>query len=295
MPYGIGPVPCPSSPLVASAPDPWSDDAGGAPLASSTPDALWGASPLRALRPAAVTCTDLRRGRELVHCSFSIPAGARMLLVSDPETAASTLVRAVAGLARIDGGRMWVAGSSDPTADGWGRRIAYLGQRAGLHDWMSPSELLALAGGLLGLTPAQVARRSHEVLAWTRISSGIAARPMRRGGEPLQQRAALAAALMGDPEVLLLDEPLRAIDGRERSRLLTLPGPRLTMILASRYPASEAGLVDRVAYLADGRIRMMAPIDALDRAGMPLSHRGIVALSDQTSAGAPTRKASAST
>ncbi len=216
-----------------------------------------------------------------------------MLLVSEPEPAASTLVRVVAGLARIDAGRIWVAGSSDPTAYGWGRRVAYLGPRAGLHEWMSPNELLALAGGLLGLTPAQAARRSHEVLEWTRISAAIAARPMRRGGEPLQQRAALAAALMGEPEVLLLDEPLRAIDARERARLLTLPGPRLTMILASRYPASEVGLVDRVAYLAEGRIRMIAPVDALKDAGLTLSHRGIVALSDQMGARAPIRKATA--
>lgn len=266
-------------------------DTGGYALTSSTPDALWSAPSLRALLPAAVTCTDLRRRRDLDHCSFSVPAGARLLVVSDPERSASTLLRILGGLAPAERGRIWVAGLNDPTAEGWGRRVAYLGPNAGLHDWMAPVEALQLAGELLALPTDEAERRADRLLRWTGIDRAAAGRPIRRGGDPLRQRTGLACALLGDPEVLLLDEPLRAIDPHERTRLLRVPGERRTVVLASRYPTSEVGLVDSVLYLRDGRVRTLAPLSALDGAGLPLSRRGIVELSDLVVASDPLRRA----
>ena len=78
--------------------------------------------------------------------------------------------------------------------------------------------------------------------------------------------------------MLLLDEPLRALEAQERARLLRLPGRRRTVVLASRYPASEAGLVSHVALLRGGRVALMAPVGDLEAAGLPLSMRGIAAL-----------------
>lgn len=258
---------------------------GGASLTSSTPDALWSAPLLRVLRPAAVTCTGLVRRRELDHCSLSVPHGARLLLVSDPDSTASTLLRVLAGLSRVERGEIQIAGSSNSTAEGWGRRVAYLGPDPGMHTWMTPVEALQLAGDLLDLAPDETARRVQRAIAWARIPPASASEPMRRGGDPLQQRTGLAAALMGDPEVLLLDEPLRAIETRERSRLLKVPGRRRTILLASRYPASELGLMAHVAYLRHGRVELIAPVDALERAELPLSHRGIAALAEMKAAG----------
>lgn len=247
-------------------------------LTSSTPDALWSAPALRVLRPVAVSCTGLRRGRDLEGCSLSVPVGARLLIVSEPDTTASTLLRVLAGLSRVEEGEVRMAGSSDPTSDGWGRRVAYLGPNPGLHPWMTPTEALHLAGALLDLPAAEMVRRIERAIAWTRIPAEAAMRSMSRGGLPLQQRVAFAAALIGDPEVLLLDEPLRALEERERLALLKVPGQRRTILLASRYPASEAGLVAHVAFLREGRVQLIAPVGALERAELPLSHRGIVAL-----------------
>ena len=238
-----------------------------------------------------MTCTGLRRGRELDRCSLSVPHGARLLLVSDPDATASTLLRVLAGLSRIQRGEIQIAGTSNPTAAGWGRRVAYLGPDPGMHTWMTPVEALHLAGDLLDLAPDETARRVERAIAWTRIPSAFASRPMRRGGEALQQRTGLAAALIGDPEVLLLDEPLRALEARERFRLLKLPGRRRTILLASRYPASEVGLMTHVAYLRRGRVELVAPVAALERAELPLSHRGIAALAEMKAAGVMARGA----
>lgn len=247
---------------------------------SSTPDALWSAPLLRALRPAAVSCSDLRRGSLLDGCSLSVPAGVRLLVVGEPEESASMLVRVLAGLARPDAGRVEVAGLA-PSAGGWGGRVAHLGPEPGIPSWMTPREALALAANLLELSTADARRRIERVLAWTRISPEWMSRPIRRGGAPLLERTGLAAALLADPEVLLLDEPLRALDAEERTRLLRLPGRRRTVVLASRYPASEAGLVTHVALLRAGRVAMRAAVADLEAAGLSLSMRGIDALAER--------------
>ena len=254
---------------------------------SSTPDALWSAPSLRVLRPAAVSCTVLRRGRLLDGCTLSVPVGMRLLVVGEPEESASMLIRVLAGLSRARRGRVEIAGLTDPSAGGWGRRIAHLGPEPGIPSWMTPREVLALAAELLDLSAADAARRTEQVVAWTHTRPEWLDRPVRHGGPPLIQRTALAAALLADPEVLLLDEPLRALDADERSRLLRLPGRRRTVVLASRYPASEAGLVSHVALLRGGRVAMLAAVADLEAAGLPLSVRGIDTLAERRAVAPP--------
>jgi ABC-2 type transport system ATP-binding protein len=255
-------------------------------LASSTPDALWSAPSLRLLRPVAVSCSNLSRGRLLDECSIEVPVGIRLLVVAEPEASGSALLRILAGLSRPDRGRIEIAGLTDPSADGWGRRIAYLGPDPGIHAWMTPREALGLAASLLELPPTEAARRMASAIAWARIPPDATDRPVGRGGPPLLQRTGLAAALLADPEVLLLDEPLRALEADERNRILRLPGRRRTVLLASRYPASEEGLATHVAYLRGGRMALLARVDELVAAGLPLSMRGIGALADRRAEGA---------
>jgi ABC-2 type transport system ATP-binding protein len=224
-------------------------------------------------------------GALLRGCSLDVPVGARVLLVSEPEGAASALVRVLAGLSPPSSGRMEIAGSGNGTGPGWGHRVAHLGPEPGIPRWMTPREAIGLSARLAELPPEEARVRTDRALAWVGIRGDAADRAVRHGGPPLVQRTGLAAALIGDPEVLLLDEPLRALDTLERTRLLRLPGPRHTILIASRYPASEAGLVSHVAMLRNGRTALFAPITALEEAGQPLSMRGISRLA---AASAPT-------
>lgn len=248
---------------------------------SSTPDALWSAPSLRLLRPAAVACAGLRRGRLLNGLSVTVRVGMRLLVVGEPDESASMLVRILAGLSRPRRGTVEIAGLSDPSAAGWGRRVAYLGPEPGIPAWMTPREAVHLAADLLELSRTDAARRTDRVLSWVRIGPEWLDRPVHRGGPPLLQRTGLAAALLADPEVLLLDEPLRAIEAEERTRLLQLPGRRRTIVLASRYPASEAGIVSHVALIRSGRLAVLAAVDELVAAGLGLSARDISALADR--------------
>lgn len=249
-------------------------------MTSSTPDALWGAPPLRVLRPAAVAWRDVRYRTLLAGCTLSVPVGARLLVVGEPPASASALVRVLAGLSPARG-RIEIAGLRSAGADGWGRRVAFLGPEPGVRGWMTPRETLRLAADLLGLPLGAADRRIGEVVEWTRIPSAALDRPVRRGGRALAQRTGLASALLADPEVLLLDEPLRALDVDERRRLLRVPGARRTLIMASRQPDTEYGIVSHVALLRAGRVADVIAVRALVDAGLPLSMSGILAHADR--------------
>src|SRR6188472_2770857 len=121
---------------------------------TSTPDALWASRSVRLMRPAAVVTSGLHRsvgGRKVLDgVDLRVPVGARLLLVSEPDDAASVLLRILVGLARPSAGSFDLAGV--PRADGgdagWRRRIGYVGGEQGFYPWLSPREVLDLAGRL---------------------------------------------------------------------------------------------------------------------------------------------------
>jgi ABC-type multidrug transport system ATPase subunit len=255
------------------------------PLTSSTPDALWASTSVRTLKPAAVVCEGvtrrLRGQRLLDDLTMVVGVGSRLLVVSRPEPSASMLLRVLAGLSRVQAGVVRLAGVARPDSSpaGWARRVGYVGPEAGIYPWMTPREVLTLAGRIAEYDRAELKRRIDKVAEAYRIGVQLD-KPIRRGGEPLAQRVALASAMLTEPEVLLLDEPLRAVDAEERARLLTIPGRRRTVVLASRYPASEEGLANQVAFLRDGRLALHAPMSEFRRNGLALSQRGIEALAE---------------
>lgn len=237
------------------------------------------------LRPAAVLASGITRTlrgvRLLDQIELSVTVGSRVLLISEPESSASLLLRILAGLAHADRGDIRLAGvgRADDSAEGWARRIGYVGAAAGVSPWMTPAEVLNLAGRLAGYDRDERRRRTDAAVERYRLGA-MRDSPIRRGGRPLAQRVALAAALLTDPEVLLLDDPLRAVEPAERRKLLALPGKRRTMILASTFPAAEVGLVNQVALLRDGKLALYAPVRELDAHGLSLSQRGVAALAD---------------
>lgn len=265
-------------------------DRGGAPLTSSTPDALWASRSVRLLRPAAVVASRLRssvRGRWLLDgVDLRVPVGARLLLVSEPESSGSLLLGILAGLVRPRSGTFDLAGLSrdDDSSTGWRRRVAYVAPESGFYEWLSPWEVLDLACRLAGYEPPERIRRIDAAVERYRLGPGLR-RPVSRGGPALAQKVGLAAALLTEPEVLLLDDPLRSLDPAERARLLNIPGRRRTVLLASRYPASEDGLVNQLALLRNGRVAIHARREELDEHDLPLSMRGITALADMPAAG----------
>ncbi|HYM52492.1 MAG TPA: ATP-binding cassette domain-containing protein [Candidatus Dormibacteraeota bacterium] len=244
------------------------------------------------MRPAAVVVRRLRRSwhgqRLLDGVDLEVPVGARLLLVSRPEASGSLLLRVLAGLVRPASGSVRLAGLAhgNESAAGWARRVAFLAAEPGIYPWLTPAEALDLAARLAGYDRRERRPRIEAAIEVFRLQADVD-RPISRGGAAVAQKTALAAALLTDPEVVLLDEPLRSVLPDERARLLRLPGQRRTVLLASRLPASEAGIVTQVALLRDGRLAVHASAADLEQNGLALSFQGIEALADLQLAGLP--------
>ncbi len=258
----------------------------------STPDALWSTPAARRLRPVAIEVEGLARtlnGEAILDgVDLAISAGARVLLAGVNPEAPSLLLRIMAGLARSDRGTVLLAGLQRDAAlpEGWARRIGYVGSDPGIPLWMTPAESLELAARLAGIDGHLRQRLIDTALQGFQLGA-IRDRPLRHAGRVIAERTALAAALLPDPEVLLLDEPLRAHAPPDRLRLLRIPGERRTVLIASRFPAQEGGIVDRIVLLRDGQVSLHAPISELDAQRLPLSLRGMTALADLARVGQP--------
>jgi ABC-2 type transport system ATP-binding protein len=241
-------------------------------LASSTPDALWRAPALRVLRPATVACRSVTSGRLLDRCSLSLAAGTRVLVVGEPPEAASLLVRILAGLVRPRRGTVSVAGVEGPASTAGARLAAYVGRSPAFAPWMTPREVLGLAASLLGMDRDSARRPTEGVIAHARIPASLLDDPLSSHGPDIAERTDLAAALLGDPEVLLLDDPLRSIGAAERTELLRFEGERRTLVLTSHVPERETGLVTHGALLRTGQVVLVAPIADFRTRGATSAH-----------------------
>lgn len=135
----------------------------------------------------------------------------------------TTLLDCIAGLADPDEGRIAVSGVDLYDSDKkqnvapWKRRIGYVLQDLALFPHLTAAENVAY--GLNALSPSDRKERSHEILRAFHIEHVRDRRPGQiSGGE--RQRVALARTLVTEPRVLLLDEPLAALDHPTRSRIL---------------------------------------------------------------------------
>lgn len=254
-------------------------------MPTSTPDALWSSPATDRLQAAAVEVRDVARrvaGIPILDgIDLAIPSGARVLLAAVEPAAASLLLRILAGLTRPERGTVMLAGLRHAAAipKGWARRVGFVGADPGIPLWMTPAETLDLAARLSGIERGERLRLVDESLQRYQLGA-IRDRPLRYAGRIVLERTALAAALLPDPEVLLLDDPLRAHPPPDRLRMLRIPGARRTVLLASPFPAQEAGIVDRVVLIRDGRVALDAPVRDLEDHELPLSLRGLTALAD---------------
>jgi len=137
-------------------------------------------------------------------------------------------------------------------------RVGYLPENPYFYDYLSVRELLDMVGRLHGQVRSLRRKRAEELIE--RVSLGHAAgRPLRSFSKGMLQRAGLAQALMGEPELVVLDEPMSGLDpvGRKEVRDLVfeLRDQGTTVFFCTHILADATALCDRVGILVKGRLR----------------------------------------
>jgi ABC-2 type transport system ATP-binding protein len=137
------------------------------------------------------------------------------------------------------------------------QRIGYLPENPYFYDHLTAEELLGYFGRLFGLPAAERSRRASALL--DQVGLGAERRmPLRRYSKGMLQRVGLAQALLNDPEVVFLDEPMSGLDpiGRRmvRTLILSLRDRGTTVFFSSHILADAEAICSRVAILAGGRL-----------------------------------------
>jgi thiamine transport system ATP-binding protein len=195
-------------------------------------------------------------------------AGGEVLAVLGPSgSGKSTLLRVISGLQRTDVGRVLLAGDDITSAPPHRRGIGLVFQDHALFHHKDVAANVAFGLRMRGDAPSEIDRRVSELLDLVGLA-GFERRSVATlsGGE--QQRVALARALAPEPRVLLLDEPLGALDRRLRDRLLVELGAlfselHVTAIYVTHDQAEAFGLGNRVAVIRNGRVVQHGTADEL--------------------------------
>lgn len=206
-------------------------------------------------------------GGPTIRCAFSLPLDrSHVLVLFGPSgSGKSTLLRCIAGLERPDsgriqcGGEVWFDGDRKRFVPPAARRIGYLFQDYALFPHLTVEQNIGY--GLRGATRAKRNEEIGNMIELCRLVGLEKRYPGRiSGGE--QQRVALARALVRRPRVLLLDEPLSALDAPTRDRLRGELGRflhefRIPTLCVTHDPVEALTLGDELAVMAQGTIRQI--------------------------------------
>jgi ABC-type sugar transport system ATPase subunit len=200
----------------------------------------------------AVENLRLRQGRfALDGVSLTVPTGRYGVLMGRTGCGKTTLLEAIAGLRTVLGGRVVLDGRDVTRLAPAARGIGYVPQDAALFRTLTVREHLAFALEIRKADRAAIARRVAELTEWLGLAHLLDRRPAGlSGGEA--QRVALGRALSFRPRVLLLDEPLSALDEDTRDQMVgLLAGLRKSggvTVLHVTHSRREAGLLGEVIY-----------------------------------------------
>ena len=215
---------------------------------------------------ATVELDQLRKvyanGQVAVHgASFDIRDGELMVLVGPSGCGKSTLLRMIAGLEEISGGTLKIGGRVVNDVAPKDRDIAMVFQSYALYPHMSVAENLGFALKLQGIGRAQREARVGEAAKMLELETLLERKPAQLSGGQ-RQRVALGRALVRQPQVFLLDEPLSNLDAKLRGNM-RVEIARLhrklatTMVYVTHDQVEAMTLGQRIVVLKDGEVQQI--------------------------------------
>ncbi len=206
-----------------------------------------------------------KRVRAVEGLSLEVGRGELFGFVGPNGAGKTTTIRTAMGLIRPTKGKVTIFGH--PAGSRAAReRLGFLPESPYFYDYLTARELLDLAGRIFGLPAA--ARRARAGKLLERVGLGDAAdRPLRKFSKGMLQRAGLAQALMNDPELVVLDEPMSGLDplGRKdvRDLMVELHEAGKTIFFSTHILPDVEALCDRVGVIHQGRLRDVGPVARL--------------------------------
>jgi putative spermidine/putrescine transport system ATP-binding protein len=210
----------------------------------------------------------------LDHISLAVEGGEFVALLGASGCGKTTLLRAICGFVPVTRGRIAVAGRDITAAPPDKRGMAMVFQSYALWPHMTVAQNIGYGLKLRGVGRATIAQRVNAMLAMLRLD-GLAARRVTELSGGQRQRVALGRALVINPQILLLDEPLSNLDARIREdvrhEIRSLQRELgITTVHVTHDREEAMVMADRIVILDQGRIvQMGAPEDIYNRPNSP--------------------------
>ena len=195
--------------------------------------------------------------------SFQVQRGQTVGLLGPNGAGKSTTVGMICGLVQPDGGTVTLDGQ--PIGQGASaakRKLGLVPQDLALYEELPAADNLKLFGALYGLKGAELARRAEEVLALVGLSDRAKDKPSTFSGG-MKRRLNIGAALLHDPQLLILDEPTVGVDPQSRNAIFdtleALKAQGRSLIYTSHYMEEVERLADHIVIIDHGKVLADAP------------------------------------
>jgi ABC-2 type transport system ATP-binding protein len=181
----------------------------------------------------------------------------------------TTTLRIVAGLLRPDSGSIAIFGVDALAKPLAAKQItAWVSDEPMIYDKLTPLEYLAFVAGLWGVEAAAAEKRAHELLDWLELTPNADER-CEGFSKGMRQKVALAGALVHDPRLIILDEPLTGLDARAarlvKDVLLQRVRQGCTVIMTTHILEVAERMAERIGVISRGRLIAEGTLDELRR------------------------------
>ena len=201
------------------------------------------------------------------HLDLRVHAGEFYALLGPNGAGKTTTLKMVVGLLRPDAGSISILGIdalADPVA---AKRVtAWISDEPMIYDKLTPLEYLAFVGGLWGIDSAVAEARALGLLDWLDLG-GHAHERCEGFSKGMRQKVALAGALVHDPRVIILDEPLTGLDAASARQVKAVLRERVanggTVIMTTHILEVAERMADRIGIIAGGWLIAEGTLDDL--------------------------------
>lgn len=211
-----------------------------------------------------------QRVEALKGVSLSVAAGEVFGFLGPNGAGKSTLIKTLLGQIRPSGGVARLFGQPAGTAEAR-LRVGYLPENPAFYDFLTACEYLDLVGRAFGMPADSICRESQRVLA-TMALTEAAHRPIRGYSKGMVQRLGLAQALLHDPDLYILDEPMSGLDpvGRAlvKQIMLELRNQGKTIFFSTHVIADVEAVCDHVGIIAAGTLQAVFDVEQVLQSGI---------------------------